>query len=156
MKMAMILCWAYFLIAGVGSCWTSFRGHLLSAMLCASISVLGSCVAGRVLSRCAACRVSESKGRERAVAHHLWVARMATGYVLERLSELREEAYCKVLRCFLASQQYDLVGAHAPHSWPSPPKLASMCRHTHAGLKRPCDAMPQRDCKSLSTCLQQV
>ncbi|CAK0786367.1 hypothetical protein CVIRNUC_009580 [Coccomyxa viridis] len=33
---------------------------------------------------------------------------MATGYVLERLSELREEAYCKVLRCFLASQQYDL------------------------------------------------
>jgi len=33
----------------------------------------------------------------------------ATGYVLERLSELREEAYCKVLRCFLASQQYDLV-----------------------------------------------
>ncbi|CAL5226734.1 g9587 [Coccomyxa viridis] len=32
----------------------------------------------------------------------------ATGYVLERLSELREEAYCKVLRCFLASQQYDL------------------------------------------------
>ena len=38
---------------------------------------------------------------------------MATGYVLERLSELREEAYCKVLRCFLASQQYDLV-------WPLP------------------------------------
>ena len=33
----------------------------------------------------------------------------ATGYVLERLSKLREEAYCKVLRCFLASQQYDLV-----------------------------------------------
>lgn len=39
---------------------------------------------------------------------------MATGYVLERLSELREEAYCKVLRCFLASQQYDLVRAFAP------------------------------------------
>lgn len=37
----------------------------------------------------------------------------ATGYVLERLSELREEAYCKVLRCFLASQQYDLVSIPA-------------------------------------------
>jgi hypothetical protein len=39
---------------------------------------------------------------------------MATGYVLERLSELREEAYCKVLRCFLASQQYDLVSSLQP------------------------------------------
>ena len=38
----------------------------------------------------------------------------ATGYVLERLSELREEAYCKVLRCFLASQQYDLVSTNTP------------------------------------------
>lgn len=38
----------------------------------------------------------------------------ATGYVLERLSELREEAYCKVLRCFLASQQYDLVSPNTP------------------------------------------
>ena len=37
----------------------------------------------------------------------------ASGYVLERLSELREEAYCKVLRCFLASQQYDLVSITA-------------------------------------------
>ena len=41
--------------------------------------------------------------------HHRSAAMAATGYVLERLSELREEAYCKVLRCFLASQQYDLV-----------------------------------------------
>lgn len=27
----------------------------------------------------------------------------------ERLCELREEAYCKVLKCFVASQSYDLV-----------------------------------------------
>ena len=30
-------------------------------------------------------------------------------YVQERLCELREEAYCKVLKCFVAGQQYDLV-----------------------------------------------
>ena len=38
----------------------------------------------------------------------------------ERLCELREEAYCKVLKCFVASQSYDLVSfpaklaAHTP------------------------------------------
>ena len=46
--------------------------------------------------------------------HYRPAAMAATGYVLERLSELREEAYCKVLRCFLASQQYDLVSFHNP------------------------------------------
>ncbi len=30
-------------------------------------------------------------------------------YVAERLCELREEAYCRVLKCFVASQTYDLV-----------------------------------------------
>ena len=30
-------------------------------------------------------------------------------HVLERLCELREEAYCKVLKCFVTSQVYDLV-----------------------------------------------
>jgi hypothetical protein len=35
-------------------------------------------------------------------------------YVQERLCELREEAYCKVLKCFVAGQQYDLVQLLAP------------------------------------------
>ena len=56
--------------------------------------------------------------------HPCVLAIMATGYVLERLSELREEAYCKVLRCFLASQQYDLVSSLQPPSTIRPPPSA--------------------------------
>ena len=35
----------------------------------------------------------------------------------ERLCELREEAYCKVLKCFVASQSYDLVRAPCKTPW---------------------------------------
>ncbi len=47
----------------------------------------------------------------------------------ERLCELREEAYCKVLKCFVASQSYDLV--REPQKLPG---TASAVRTSFSGV----------------------
>jgi hypothetical protein len=43
------------------------------------------------------------------LAHYSRGSMPASDAVADRLCELREEAYCKVLKCFVVSQTYDLV-----------------------------------------------